>query len=527
MGSPTSVREILPEYSRSLQSPLWRGWRLTLALSYLGFCLIIGAAFAFVAPALIALFAIPILMLAMIAIWALPELKAVPSRTMGRLFFVYLATLVLWPKYLALALPGLPWITLVRLSSFPMALLLLICVAASAEFRSKLATSVNSTPLLWKLLVGFVGIQTLSIGLSKFAGYSADKYVEAQVTWTAIFFVSAYLFIQPKLIEKCAMLLWVMAVIVSALGLWEFKLKHVPWAGHIPSFLKIDDPHITHILAGVFRDDGQYRIASTFSTSLGFGEYIALTLPFVLQFVVNTSKWSVRIAGVASAALLIGLAVLSGTRLAVIGCFLTLLFYLLLIGVQRWRRRKDSLIGPAIALAYPVIFAGGVASAFFVGRVRKIFFGDGAAISSTSDRIAQYQLGLPKIMEHPLGYGAGMGAQTLGYQPYGFLTIDTYYLAIALEYGVIGFVVYYSMFFVAIYEAGRRALFNQDNGGDQAFLAPLAMSLFNFVVIKSVFSEPDNHPLVFMMLGMVVALVARAKPEAASPASRSGSRVRT
>jgi hypothetical protein len=31
----------------------------------------------------------------------------------------------------------------------------------------------------------------------------------------------------------------------------------------------------------------------------------------------------------------------------------------------------------------------------------------------------------------------------------------------------------------------------------------------NFFVIKSVFSQQDNHPLVFMMLGMVVALVWR------------------
>ena len=228
VGRAAQPGEILPEYSQFAQSPPWRGWRIALAVLFFGFCLVDGAVFAFVAPAFIILFAAPILALSMIAIWALPELRAVPTRTMSAFFFTYLATLVLWPRYLAVALPGLPWITLVRLSAFPMALLLLICVAGSSEFRSKLAASVNSTPLLLKLLVGFVAIQTVSIGLSKEIAVSADKYVEAQVTWTAIFFVSAYLFLQPKLAERWAGLLWAMSIIVSLLGLWEYKLQHVP-----------------------------------------------------------------------------------------------------------------------------------------------------------------------------------------------------------------------------------------------------------------------------------------------------------
>jgi hypothetical protein len=62
-----------------------------------------------------------------------------------------------------------------------------------------------------------------------------------------------------------------------------------------------------------------------------------------------------------------------------------------------------------------------------------------------------------------------------------------------------------------IFQSGKRALQSTDSQGDHGFLAPLALSLINFVVIKSVFSEPDNHPLVFMMLGAVSALMARAR----------------
>jgi hypothetical protein len=50
--------------------------------------------------------------------------------------------------------------------------------------------------------------------------------------------------------------------------------------------------------------------------------------------------------------------------------------------------------------------------------------------------------------------------------------------------------------------------------GELTMLLPLVVALMNFVVIKSVFSQNANHPLVFMMLGAVVALTYRAQREA-------------
>jgi hypothetical protein len=488
-------------------------WKRLLVLALLLFCFFYGATFSLLAPYVLAPFAAPIIVLLFMVVWSLPELHSVPTGPMTVMFFAYFGALVLWPNYLAVALPGLPWITLARLASFPMAVLFLVCLSGSQDFRQRIAFSISGTPMVWKLLLIFVVIQTYSIFLSKHISLSFDKYIEAQVTWTIVFFASSYIFLRPKLIQQTAVMLWVMGIIVGMIGLWEFRLKHVPWAGHIPSFLKIDDPYIAIILAGVFREaSGQYRIESTFSTSLGFGEYIALTVPFVLHFVVTTGRPSTRFAAACSVVFLMGMAVLSGTRLAAVGCLLTLLLYLLLIAMRRWQTRPDSLLGPAVALGYPAIFAAGVASTFFVGRIRHLVFGDGSQQGSTDDRIAQYKLGLPMVMHNPIGHGIGTGGTTLGYSPFGFMTIDTYYMDIALEYGVLGFFVYYSMFAIAIYQAGKHALFRTvGRDDDLAFLAPLAMALMNFIVIKSVFSQQDNHPLVFMMLGMTAALLARAR----------------
>jgi O-antigen ligase len=116
-------------------------------------------------------------------------------------------------------------------------------------------------------------------------------------------------------------------------------------------------------------------------------------------------------------------------------------------------------------------------------------------------------LGAKKFLEWPFGYGIGQGAATLDYvNEGGLVTIDTYYLLVLLEYGLLGFIVYYGMFVVGIYEAGKRGMRSHPKQSDRAFLIPIALSLFIFLIIKSVFAQQDNHPLVFMMLGAIMAI---------------------
>src|SRR6185312_11435109 len=155
----------------------------------------------------------------------------------------------------------------------------------------------------------------------------------------------------------------------------------------------------------------------------------------------------------------------------------------------------------------PAMFCAVLAATFVVPRLHVAIWGGGAQQSSTDARVAQFNLGMPKILHNPFGYGIGMGAETLGYAPFGQLTIDTYYISVALEYGVLGFIIYYSMVAFSIYHSGRRVFETRpDLPEPNPLFAPLAIAMTNFLVIKSVFSQQDNHPVVYMMLGAVVAL---------------------
>ena len=94
--------------------PLSRSWfKHILGLSGLMlFCLIYGFFFSVFVPTYFAFFMFPVMVLGLLVIWALPDINWAPTRTLEWLFYATFISLIVWPDYLAIALPGLPWITL-------------------------------------------------------------------------------------------------------------------------------------------------------------------------------------------------------------------------------------------------------------------------------------------------------------------------------------------------------------------------------------------------------------------------------
>ncbi len=497
------------------------------------FCLFYGLAFGLLGQVLALPLTAPLVVMALVAIWALPGVRTAPVGTLRWLLVASMVSLVLWPDYLALALPGLPWITMVRLANFPLVIVFLLCLSQSRDFRSQLLSVLTPTPGIWKVFLAFVAYQTLSIGLSHNPFFSVDRWLVAQISWTAVFFASAYVFMRPGRVERMASVLWVMAIIIFGIGVMEWRHSQLPWANHIPSFLQIDDDRVRAAIKGGGRaSDGVYRVKTTFSTSLGLGEYLALTMPFVVHFAVGQYRWPIRTAALATIPLLLFLAKVSGSRLGLIGCLLALLFYGGVWAVLRWKRHRTSLLAAAVTLAYPAFGALALASTFVVGRIRHVVWGTGSQQFSDQSRKDQWHMGIPKLLSHPQGHGIGMGGDALGYfTPQGLETVDSYYLTVLMEYGFIGFILYFGTFLFAIYYAGLYTWNNNRNNKEYTFLIPLAIAVTNFFIVKSVFSEASNHPLVFMMLGMISALVWRMHEEGVQghlfPARAATARART
>jgi cobalamin synthase len=208
---------------------------------------------------------------------------------------------------------------------------------------------------------------------------------------------------------------------------------------------------------------------------------------------------------------------MTDSRLGMIGFMLSMLFYLFLWGALQWRSRPRSFLGPAVVISYPILFCGFIAASFVVPRLRVITWGGGKQASSTEARVEQVRRGVPMIFTHPFGHGIGRGAEALGFvNPAGILTIDTYYLAIGLDYGVFGFALFYGMLAIAGLESFQAILIGPKER-EETLLIPITVCLACFFIIKSIYSGVENQPLIYMMIGVVTALCARIKAATSTP----------
>lgn len=475
-------------------------------------CISWGVMFGLAAPFKIMPLIAPIPLMLLLLIWVLPDGEYAPVGALEPLFLAFMTALILWPNYIAVALPYLPWLTLLRIIGGPMVLILLLCISISPRFRTKLWDILSSDPWIWKLVLAFVVMQTISLGFTERFSLSLNEYIVHQLNHTAIFVISCYLFTIPTFAMRWTYLYLSAGYIFCFFGLWQKALDKLPWVDHIPSIFKIESDLLEMMFAGLARAAiGVKRVQSIATSPLGLAELLGLSSAFALHIVLSRGHLVVRILAAAYLPLILYLIILSDSRLGIVALMGAMLFYTLIWSLRRWTSDRQSLLGPTLVLAYPAFFAAALAASFVVGRLRNAMWGGGAEASSTQSRFVQWEMAWPKILSHPLGHGIGRAAAEVGFRnPAGRGTLDSYYIVLLMDYGILGFLLYLGFFIRGIWIAGQTTVRYLPQG-ELSLLLPLAVALGNFLVVKSVLVLEPNHPLVFMMLGAIVALTYRVK----------------
>ncbi len=218
----------------------------------------------------------------------------------------------------------------------------------------------------------------LSVGFSANPGFSFNKLIVGLVNWTGVFFVACYFFSKPGAATRFAYILWAAVVFWIIIGAWEWWNSQVPWANHIPSFLKIEDESVLRVLSGSARSaTGMYRVQAKYNTSLSFAEFLSLATPFVLYIAMYARKWWIVIPAALTLPLVFWTIINTDSRLGAVGFLMSFMLMAFVWGVQNWLRDRESIFGPAVTLAYPVLFAAFIAATLFVGRLRNMVWGDG------------------------------------------------------------------------------------------------------------------------------------------------------
>jgi hypothetical protein len=454
----------------------------------------------------------PFLFLIFFIVWALPVGQRHPGKAAERLFWCYTVTLLLWPNYLAVALPGLPWITAARLFAAPLALFLLVYASTSQPFRDIMRARLATVKPLWIMVTIFAVIQVVSVVMSPQPFMTLNRVFNNEVTWTGMFFAAVWVLRNPRSLERWIIAYVLMTFVLGVMAIREQQLERLLWAHSIPSFLQIEDEAVQRILQGSRRLTGQYRVKTTATTPLGFAELLALAVPFLLYLINKYPKLWVIIGCLTVDALILNSLISADARLGFVGAILGHFLYLLYYSYDRWKNRPNDLMGVVLILAFPVFLTLGVLVVLFVGRVRVRVIGGGQHTYSNQARIDQAQMAFEKIWSSPaFGFGSGQGAERLGFaNGAGTITVDSYFLAILMDYGFIGFIAFYGMLLYAIKVCVKLAM-SSPEAETRRLGAVIAIFMTEFLVIKSVLAQEANHPLAFILLGAVATIAYSAK----------------
>jgi hypothetical protein len=453
---------------------------------------------------------VPILLGVALILWLLPDVGGVHEAWMRTSMQWYVLLNVLWPTYVAINAPGLPWISGTRVALFALISAAVLNYAMSAEFRRLIAEALATIPIIQKAFWTFWGATAFALLISVEPIVSLNKFINNQIYWTAMLALSAWLAMTPGFALRIGRTLGWTIMIVSALAVIEYRVRGVIWLPYLPAWLTADQG-LLELVSGFNGRAGtdEYRVRGTFAGALYFAEYLAITLPFAVYLMVKSDRaWKLCLSALGVVATLMAM-YFTNSRSAALAMLLTPVLYAFLVSWRVRCQRPSSLVASSVLFAYPVVAVVLAGLVLFWRRLHVMIIGGAQHQGSTDARATQWAMGWPKILSRPFGHGSGTSGNVLGfYNPGGEApTVDSYVLTLLLDYGVVGLAAFLLLFGAAIWYAFKAH--NRADTAEMEMLAPVTIALFNFLVIKLVSSTEGSMPIIFILIGCVIGLTAQ------------------
>lgn len=435
--------------------------------------------------------------LAAVIVAAAPRARPAPRRLALTLIYVAAVLLPLWPVFLHLKIGPAPILTPPRLVLYALTAVWVFDMACSRIRRGRLAHAVRNAPLIVWPALAFFALGALSVPLAEGRMLALGEFFRQSVIWLAPFLAVLTYVRSGAEARRIFAILAVAGGVSGAIAVVEIASGRLMASALSPLIADNADwlrkAQEQKIRDGVFRAQGPH------THPLSLGELLAMTAPLALGFAVSARAIRTRIMWSLCLAFIAAGAVATNSRGAMLAIAVAmtaacaLLAWRQLRKTSSWRFRPAAGLVAALALAASPLVAAGALHVISGGA------GESAA-RSTQSRIDQIEMAAPMIADRPvLGHGAGRAARVLGYWG-ASLTIDNYYLTLALDYGLPGPFVFLSMLigfgWFALDRAGRAP------PQDAALWTGLAAAAAALVVTRTIVSMTGNMAIIFFMLAV-------------------------
>ncbi|OGT59388.1 MAG: hypothetical protein A3E01_08600 [Gammaproteobacteria bacterium RIFCSPHIGHO2_12_FULL_63_22] len=452
----------------------------------------VGAAATIIFPPLGVVFLLPV---AFAIIAVAPPLKAVPRKLVFTLLLVGALLLPLWPSYLFIKLGPTPALTPSRLVFYMVSALWAYDMTFSPLRRAQFIYAVRKSGAVAGLFFALFALGFLSLPFAEGRAVAAPEFFRQAMIWLAPFCATITYCRRQREFVALIKAATIAAVIVALIAIGEFATRQLLANALAP--LVGDDAEWLRNVQALKTRDGVFRAQSTHTHPLSLGEHLSFAAPFAAAFFFSARTMRGRMIWFASLAAIVAAAIATNSRAAAIVLVLSLGAMALMLAWRALRRTSASHWRPLAGLA---ILACVVVSPVAVVGVAGVIAGKGgvSASNSTQSRIDQIEMALPKIMKRPIGgYGTGRAARVLGYWGR-TLTLDNFYLSLALDLGLPGPLTFLAMLAAWAFAALKRS------GAAHPHLGVLylacAASAISFALDRAIISLTGNLAIVYFMM---------------------------
>jgi O-Antigen ligase len=498
----------------SMGSSMYFGVTIVLAASLLA--IIFGFASAIFSPSLLAKLAAVLLCLVVLLFSLLSTSRADsndPGRK-GRLLLNYWLVLIgACPAYLPFKFGALPGLNPLRICFATVALVLLHSMLTSAQLRRTLSENFSRFPWASRSLLAFAIWQTISAIIGDEPALSLYYLSKSFLPAIVIFCATLTYHRNWQDVQRTLTFSLIGTSISCAISIVEWKTQSNPFTPFISS-----DPDQMADLQWILADKsrgGSYRVSGVFSHPLALGEYLCMTLPIILLTLFRSKATSIRWFAAVLIPLSIAAIYSTHTRSTALGAASGVLVITLLVGIRSLRQNRR--LGLAMFGWMSIVVTLACTAALFVGGTYLAQGRNSAESGSSQARIEMVRRGMGLLSERPIqGYGAGLAAIKIG--PIGGhreLTIDSYYLSVAIESGGVG-IALLGLFLSVV------CLISLSNSLDKTspyYWISIALSggIIGSLVIKVILSLTNNLEYLFLLLGLCVVCASFAKDAMSGP----------
>lgn len=489
-----------PNRENLLKTSLRAGLILLLWGAY-SFYVFFFATAGMVAPPILGLSIAPLIPLTM---WLAPAMPGLPRHITRQMIFIGVFLMPLWPVYLHLKLGPAPIITPTRMMFYMVTLIWLYEMSCVAWRRQQVKAALKRLAPLSIIVLLLFAQKFLSLPLAEGKSIAIKEFSRQTIIWLLPFLAVLTYIAKRRDLERIITLMLSASFIVAIIAIVEFATRHLLAETLSPLLTNADWLH--NVLAEKSRS-GLFRSQATHTHPLSLGEQMAMMIPFAMYKIYRpTSRrwwWAFGLL------LLVTAALMTNSRGALIAGALSLgvTFFLMLFA---WLKKPQAILWRPLA---GMVLAGAIITTpIAIYGAWKLSAGSAGSIEAQSSqaRLDQLEFALPKIMARPLnGYGTGRSTKVLGYYTK-LLTIDNYYLNLALDLGLPGVLFFISQFIVIFWIGthwGLR-LYKDPYAGLYLAFAGMALSM---MAMRSVLSITINIEVLMVLMAVMIGTAAKPK----------------